>query len=125
MLSYKTTVVGWYKHATVYRHYQEAVFAPEDIQYYNAIAKSSDCVLLPTGTRARKVQWEVPRKSSGWAYGFGRANVWYASEEDSRLQDYLTRLEKQINEYDGENWTFLDLIPVGSKTQSDDLAIAL
>ena len=39
-----TTVIGWYKHATVYRHYQEAVFAPEDIQYYNAIAKSSDCV---------------------------------------------------------------------------------
>ena len=71
---------------------------------YNAIAKSSDCVLLPTGTRARKVQWEVPRKSSGWAYGFGRANVWYASEEDSRLQDYLARLEKQINEYNGENW---------------------
>ena len=30
--------------------------------------------------------------------------MWYASEEDSRLQDYLARLEKQINEYDGENW---------------------
>ena len=99
-----TTVVGWYKHATVYRHYQEAVFAPEDIQYYNAIANSSDCVLLPAGIRSRKVQWEVPRKSNGWAYGFGRANVWYASEEDSRLQDYLTRLVKQIDEYDGENW---------------------
>ena len=27
-----TTVVGWYKHATVFRHYQEAVFDPEDIQ---------------------------------------------------------------------------------------------
>ncbi len=24
-----TTVVGWYKHATVFRHYQEAVFAPK------------------------------------------------------------------------------------------------
>lgn len=84
--------------------YQEAVFAPEDIQYYNAIANSSDCVLLPAGIRSRKVQWEVPRKSNGWAYGFGRANVWYASEEDSRLQDYLTRLVKQIDEYDGENW---------------------
>lgn len=83
-----TTVVGWYKHATVYRHYQEAVFAPEDIQYYNAIANSSDCVLLPAGIRSRKVQWEVPRKSNGWAYGFGRANVWYASEEDSRLQAF-------------------------------------
>ena len=53
------------------------MFAPEDIQYYNAIANSSDCVLLPAGIRSRKVQWEVPRKSNGWAYGFGRANVWY------------------------------------------------
>ena len=99
-----TTVVGWYKHATVFRHYQEAVFAPEDVQYYNAIANSSDCVLLPAGNRSRKVQWEVPRKSNGWAYGFGRANVWYASEEDNGLQDYLTRLVKQIDEYNGENW---------------------
>lgn len=68
------------------------------------IANSYDCVLLPAGNRSRKVQWEVPRKSNGWAYGFRRANVWYASEEDSRLQDYLTRLVKQIDEYDGENW---------------------
>ena len=74
------------------------------LSLYNAIANSSDCVLLPAGIRSRKVQWEVPRKSNGWAYGFGRANVWYASEEDSRLQDYLTRLVKQIDEYDGENW---------------------
>lgn len=99
-----TTVVGWYQHATVFRHYQEAVFAPEDVQYYNAIAKSSDCVLLPASARSKKAQWEVPRKANGWAYGFGQANVWYASEEDSRLQEYLTRLEKQIDEYNGENW---------------------
>ena len=64
------------------------MFAPEDIQYYNAIANSSDCVLLPAGIRSRKVQWEVPRKSNGWAYGFGRANVWYASEEDNRVNYY-------------------------------------
>lgn len=57
-----------------------------------------------TDGRCVCLQWEVPRKSNGWAYGFGRANVWYASEEDSRLQDYLTRLVKQIDEYDGENW---------------------
>ena len=30
--------------------------------------------------------------------------MWYAREEDSRLQDYLTGLVKQIDEYDGENW---------------------
>lgn len=60
------------------------------------IANSYDCVLLPAGNRSRKVQWEVPRKSNGWAYGFRRANVWYASEEDSRLQDYLTRLVNRL-----------------------------
>ena len=49
-----TTVVGWYQHATVFRHYQEAVFAPEDVQYYNAIAKSSDCVLLPASVRSKR-----------------------------------------------------------------------
>ena len=38
--------------------------------------------MLPAGVRSRKVQWEVPRKSNGWAYGF----------------------VKQIDEYDGENW---------------------
>ena len=92
-----TTVVGWYKHATVFRHYQEAVFAPEDIQYYNAIANSSDCVLLPAGIRSRKVQWEVPRKSNGWAYGFGRANVWYASEEDIESILRLALNWEQVN----------------------------
>ena len=64
----------------------------------------ADCVLLPASARSKKAQWEVPRKANGWAYGFGQANVWYASEEDSRLQEYLTRLEKQIDEYNGENW---------------------
>ena len=34
----------------------------------------------------------------------GNENGKDASEEDSRLQDYLTRLVKQIDEYDGENW---------------------
>ena len=99
-----TTVVGWYKHATVYRHYQEAVFSEEDVQYYNAIAKVKDCVLLPTSARSRKLQWEVPRKAGGWAFGFGRANVWYASEDDERLHEYLQKLVTQIEEYSGENW---------------------
>lgn len=99
-----TTVVGWYKHATVYRLYQEAEFEPGDIQYFNILAKSKDCVLLPTSLRSRKLLWEVPRKGNGRPFGFGRANVWYASEEDSRLEDYLKKITSQIEEYDGENW---------------------
>lgn len=99
-----TTVVGWYNHATVYRHYQVAEFGEGDIQYYNAIAKAKDCVLLPTSARSKIVQWKVPRKTGGCAYGFGRANVWYANENDFRLKDYLKRLLAQIENYSGENW---------------------
>jgi len=99
-----TTVVGWYKHATVYRYYQEQKFGEGDVQCYNAIAKASDCVLLPVSARSRILHWQVPRKSNGWAFGFGRANVWYASEDDKRLDAYLEKITKQIEEYSGENW---------------------
>ena len=98
-----TTVVGWYKHATVYRYYQEAIVNDNESQFYNALAKAEDCVLLPLSARSRKTLWEVPRKSGGRKYGFGRANVWYASEDDSHLQDYLKRLVAQIEDYREEN----------------------
>ena len=44
-----TTVVGWYKHATVFRHYQEAVFAPEDIQYYKDLLLERKEILRSNG----------------------------------------------------------------------------
>ena len=98
-----TTVVGWYKHATVFRHYQELEFGEGDFQSYNAIAKTKDCVLLPTSARSKILQWKVPRKTGGCAYGFGRANVWYASEDDKGLKEFLERLSSQIESYSGEN----------------------
>ena len=98
-----TTVVGWYKHATVFRHYQKAEFGEGDVQFYNAIAKAKDCVLLPTSARARIVLWKVPRKTGGCAYGFGRANVWYAKEDHSGLKEFIERLTSQIENYSGEN----------------------
>ena len=98
-----TTVVGWYKHATVFRHYQELEFGVGDFQSYNAIAKTKDCVLLPTSARSKILQWKVPRKTGGCAYGFGRANVWYASEDDKGLKEFLERLSSQIESYSGEN----------------------
>ena len=98
-----TTVVGWYKHATVFRHYQELEFGEGDFQSYNAIAKTKDCVLLPTSARSKILHWKVPRKTGGCAYGFGRANVWYASEDDKGLKEFLERLSSQIESYSGEN----------------------
>lgn len=98
-----TTVVGWYNHAYVYRHYQNVEFNGGYVQSYNAIAKAKDCVLLPVGERSRKIKWQVPRKANGWKFGFGRANVWYASEDNEELKEYMKKLLYQIENYDGEN----------------------
>ena len=61
--------------------------------------------------RWQKLRFEVLKRSKGKCERCGYEpwkpnglQVHHASEEDSRLQDYLARLEKQINEYDGENW---------------------
>lgn len=112
-----TTIVGWYKHATVYRYYQEVEFPTGDegegiyVQSYNAIAKAEDCVLLPRRERSNKPKWSVPRKQSGTSYGFGQSSLWFAEkeEENTYLETYLDRIVKQIEEYDGENW--LDQYP--------------
>lgn len=110
-----TTTVGWYRHATVYRYYQEQEFSAINggtyIQYYNAVTRAADCILLPTSQRSKKLEWEIPRRRpTGRNYGFGRANVWFAEDSDNEwLEKFLVNLEKRIEGYAGENW--LDRYP--------------
>ncbi len=112
-----TTVVGWYRHATVYRYYQEIEFPTNDtensvyVQAYNALAKAKDCVLLPRKERSNKPKWSVPRRKNGTAYGFGQTSVWFAEKEEDNLylEAFLNRMVQQIDEYEGENW--LDKYP--------------
>lgn len=107
----ETYVVGWYKHATIYRNY-EVIRFPSEIegeyydQAYNAIAKKEDCVLLPRHLRRRANKWRVPRKTKGVAFGFGQASVWFAqgSIDNRHLKEFLDKIVCQIDEYDGENW---------------------
>lgn len=105
-----TTVVGWYKKATVFRHYQNIELTQPDGSIYeqscNAIAKKEECVLLPRIERSQITKWKVPRKKGGISYGFGRANVWFAQEQNdnSNLRGYLNKLVSQIENYSGENW---------------------
>lgn len=75
-------------------------------QAYNAIARKEDCVLLPRASRRKANTWKVPRKSKGVAYGLGQSNVWFAQgREDNKLLDqFLNKIVRQIEEYDGENW---------------------
>lgn len=105
-----TTVVGWYNHAIVYRDYMNIGFDQEDgetyWQSYNAIAKAEDCVLLPRPERSQILKWKVPRKKNGISYGFGRANVWFAQEQNvnESLKKYLIELTDRIINYSDENW---------------------
>ncbi|MBS7306108.1 MAG: hypothetical protein KIG39_05545 [Lachnospiraceae bacterium] len=93
-----TSVVGWYKHATVYRNYCFEELEDRE-QYFNIIAKKEDCTLIPFYKR----NWH------GWCapvakvrkFGFGQSMIWYASEE--KAQNYINQLCKYIDEYDGEN----------------------
>lgn len=99
-------VVGWYKHARVFRDYQAASLEDGYVQYYNAIAKAEDCVLLPDTDRGQAVKWKVPRRNSGASFGFGRSNIWFAEGRDGNpyLDDFLNKLEGRIFDYSGENW---------------------
>lgn len=95
----QTSIVGWYKDATVYRTYQELEFDNGYIQYYNIEAKKEYCVLIPHTDRNRHI-WNAPTPRTH-TYGFGQALVWYAKEE--KADNYINRLIKNINEYDGGN----------------------
>lgn len=95
----QTSIVGWYKDATVYRKYQELEFDNGYIQYFNVKAKKENCVLIPHIDRNRHI-WKAPTPRTH-TYGFGQALVWYAKEE--KADNYINRLIKNIYEYDGEN----------------------
>ena len=95
----QTSIVGWYKDATVYRRYQELQFDSGYIQDFNIKAKKENCVLIPHTERNRHI-WNAPTPKTH-TYGFGQALVWYAKEE--KAENYINRLIKNINEYDGGN----------------------
>ena len=96
----ETSIVGWYKHATVYRHYQSAEFDNGYIQDFNILAQKEDCVLLPSTDRHVHI-WEAP-VSKKRSFGFGQSLIWYAQDENA--QPYVDRIIKQIMNYNGDNW---------------------
>lgn len=98
-----TRVVGWYKHATVYRTYESYILEcdnkEEEERSYNIKAKSDNCYLLPELERKKSV-WDVPNAAKSKSFGFGQSLVWYARQESAK--QYLDDLIKNINEYQGE-----------------------
>lgn len=103
-----TVVVGWYKHATVWRELQPWTLidegGEEEERCFNVNAKASDCTLLPENERNKSVWSTVPLAKKTRAHGFGQSMVWYPTEETSR--PYLARLTESIDNYQGENWLY-------------------
>lgn len=69
----ETYVVGWYKHATVYRNCKVMRFLSDTEeeyydQAYNAIAKKEDCVLLPRGQGEKQIhgKYQENQLRRGW-----------------------------------------------------------
>ena len=102
----ETTVVGWYKNATVFRNYESFTVTYEDgsseERLYNVEATVENVVLLPAGAR-HKFVWAAPQ-SKLRNYGFGQSLVWYAAEENA--QDYVQKLVANIETYSAENWLY-------------------
>ena len=100
-----TTVVGWYKHAEVWRDLQPWIVTwddgREEERYYNIKASAQDCTLLPQGERNLH-KWWVPTAQYTRSFGFGQSMVWYPVQEEAK--DYLRKLVDSIKEYTGENW---------------------
>ena len=92
-------VVGWYKHATVYRYYQECEFDTGYLQNYNVISDAENCVLLPSSLR-RNSKWHAATARID-GFGFGQAMQWYA--EDPKAAEYIKRLVENIENYDGNS----------------------
>ena len=99
----ETSVVGWYKNATVFRNYEVQEFENGYIQHFNVIAEKNNCVLLPEEQRHRHI-WDAPVAKKR-TYGFGQSLIWYAREENA--QNYISKLVKNINGYSGNNWVDL------------------
>jgi hypothetical protein len=78
-----SVIIGWYKNATVYRHWQkppagaQRTHAGSDFGYYVSGA-SEDATLLPLDERV----FEVPRGRGG----MGQANIWYADNAETHPQ---------------------------------------
>lgn len=86
--SHGTVIVGWYKHAIVFRKSQKSDSAKRNYYSYYVKAKQEDCILLPVDVRNES----IPRSYNGKKTGlFGQSNIWYA---DSQLP-YVKELRKK------------------------------
>ena len=92
-----TYIVGWYKHARVYRTFQYDTKLKERNGYdYNIEALSSDCTLLMEKERTM----QVPRATNALKKGFmGQSNIWYADSANEKVANFRLSVIHYIDNY--------------------------
>ena len=86
-----TYIVGWYKHATVFRtlqNIQNKKNYKRNYFDYNIIAKAEDCTLLNVDDRL----FEIPRASQGNEGWMGQSNVWYADADIPKIKSFRNKV---------------------------------
>lgn len=83
-------VVGWYKHATVFREYQESNATQRNRYGYYVLANYTDCTLLPVDDRVK----QIPRQVKSYP---GRSNIWYADSNDVKV--FISEIVSYVNSY--------------------------
>lgn len=87
-------IVGWYRHAEVFRNMQKSA----DGVLYNILTGEENAVLIDEEER----QLKAPRANSD-GYGFGQSNIWYANQDDDRIQKYVESVWKYIRNFQPES----------------------
>lgn len=82
-------IVGWYSHATVYRHIQKSSNEARQKYSYYVVAKFDDCTLLPVDERTK----QIPRRK----FYPGRYHTWFADTPE--VQDFRKMVIRYIETY--------------------------
>lgn len=83
-------IVGWYKHATVFRECQKSKASQRNGYGYYTMADLCDCTLLPVDERVM----QIPRQIKNYP---GRSNIWYADAKG--IEPFKAEILDYINAY--------------------------
>lgn len=92
-----TYIVGWYRHATLYRQLQkrpQQKGVSEKNIYYAASTKIENAICLSENER----NFEVPTSQKmGKNRGYGKSPIWYLNTKE--IQPYRRKVEKYLSEF--------------------------
>lgn len=96
-------IVGWYKHATIYRKVQ----SDQDGAPYNLVTKIENAILLP---EEKRVDLAPRANYKKYNFGFGRCNFWYADAGTEEVNKYRQNVLKLIEDYGkSKNCVWVDI----------------